>query len=108
MQKVVDIIDAEAEKYFEHIVQYKLSNDFQLLDIVKSEIGNVRVKAEILYRKNHLHIIKLVKRQEEFYWELFPYNGDVYFSVAFHPDTFEVILQAIEEHCDIHLKRLYS
>ena len=93
-----------AQSYYNYILKYKFNSDFQLLELNKCELGECPVKLEILYKNNHLHIIKLVKKEKDFYWEMFPYNGDCYCSKALHPDTFPVVLQAIEEHSTIYLK----
>ena len=95
---------AGVESYYNYILKYKLDGDFQLLSVTKSEMGDCPIKLEILYRKNHLHIIKIVKKENDLHWEMFPYNEDCYYSKALHPDTFPVVLQAIEEHANIHLK----
>ena len=101
---MVAIRKLSAESYYNYIQKYKLNSDFELLSITRNELGDCSVKLEILYRKNHLHIIKVIKKEENFYWEMFPYNGDFYLAKALHPDTFPVVLQAIEEHANIHLK----
>ena len=98
----------DAESYYKFILKYKLDRDFQLLAILWNEIGDCPVRLEILYKKNHLHIVKLIKKDGDFYWEMFPYNGDCYCAKALHPDTFPVVLQAIEEHSLLHLKIQYS
>ena len=93
-----------AESYYNYISEYKLDSDFRLLSMTKNETGDCPVKLEVLYKKNHLHIIKIVKKEKDLYWEMIPYNGDCYYAKALHPDTFAVVLQAIKEHSGIHLK----
>ena len=100
-----NITNPDVDMYYEYMSQYPLNGNFRLIEITRPESGGCAVKMEILYKKNFLHIISLTEKDDDFFWEILPYNGDVFCRRALHPDTFESVLQAVEEHSDLHLKR---